>query len=260
MSASNVSRILSPTRSIRDGRSRCADERLPDAVDDGELGGAPPRLVDQAGVLERHAEAPGERRQELLVGLGERVLAVQVLDRDDARGLAADDERHPDSRLRRLPCSSRRIAVLLVCELDVLVDHQRLARLHHVAPKADQRDRLVREADAALDRVGEAQQTCVRVVDADVDDLRVEDVAELVADEVVDGLQLELAGETLLDAVDECQLGNALPCLVQQPRPLQGGRDVLADVRQQLLVRVRVADRPPCSSAPRGRRASSRRT
>ena len=111
-----------------------------------------------------------------------------------------------------------------------------------MAPEADQRHRLVREADAALDRVGEAQQTCLRVVDADVDDLRVEDVAELVADEVVDRLQLELAGEPLLHAVDERQLGNTLPCLVQQPRPLQGGRDVLADVRQQLLVLVRVAD------------------
>ena len=110
---------------------------------------------------------------------------------------------------------------MLVRDLDVLVDHQRLARLHHVAPEAHQRHRLVRKADAALDRVGEAQQACLGVVDADVDDLRVEDVAELVADEVVDGLQLELAGEPLLHAVDERELGNTPPRLVQQPGPLQ---------------------------------------
>ena len=54
------------------------------------------------------------------------------------------------------------------------------------------------------------------VVDADVDDLRVEDLLDLVADDVVDRLHLELAGERRLDAVDQCQLGVPLPRLVHQ--------------------------------------------
>ena len=42
------------------------------------------RLVEQARVLERHAQAAGERRQQADVGLAEGVLAVEVLKRDDA--------------------------------------------------------------------------------------------------------------------------------------------------------------------------------
>jgi hypothetical protein len=56
------------------------------------------------------------------------------------------------------------------------------------------------------------------VVDADVDDLRVEDLLDLVADDVVDRLQLELAGKRLLDAVDQRQLCVALARLLDRPR------------------------------------------
>ena len=54
------------------------------------------------------------------------------------------------------------------------------------------------------------------VVDADVDDLCIEDLLDLVADDVVDRLHLELAGERRLHAVDQCQLSVALPRLVYQ--------------------------------------------
>ena len=45
------------------------------------------------------------------------------------------------------------------------------------------------------------------VEDADVDDLGVEDLLDLVADDVVDRLQFELSGDRLLDAVDQRELG-----------------------------------------------------
>ena len=58
-----------------------------DAVDDRELGGAllgllqqPLRLVEQARVLERHAHARGDRREQADLGLAEGVLALVVLD------------------------------------------------------------------------------------------------------------------------------------------------------------------------------------
>ena len=102
--------------------------------------------------------------------------------------------------------------------------------------KADQLDRLVREAHTALDRVQEVDQAGRLVVDADVDDLRVEDVADPVADGVVDRLQLELTGERFLDAVDQCELCVALARLLDRPRSREGGADVLADEREQLLV------------------------
>ena len=43
-------------------------ERLADAVHRSELGDALSRLVDQLRVLERDAEAAGDRREQLLVG------------------------------------------------------------------------------------------------------------------------------------------------------------------------------------------------
>ena len=54
---------------------------------------------------------------------------------------------------------------------------------------------------------GKLSEPARLVVDGDVDDLRVEDLLELVADEVVDRLRIELAGDRGLDAVDQRQLG-----------------------------------------------------
>src|SRR3990172_6592351 len=85
-----------------------------------------------------------------------------------------------------------------------------------VAAEADERHGLVREANAALDGVGEAHQAGILVVDADIDDLGVEDVLDLVANEVVHGLHVELRRQALLDAVDDGQLGSALVGLGQQ--------------------------------------------
>ena len=50
-------------------------------VDERELGVALSRLLEQARVLERDAEASGDRRQQPDVGVAERVLAVDVLER-----------------------------------------------------------------------------------------------------------------------------------------------------------------------------------
>ena len=108
--------------------------------------------------------------------------------------------------------------------------------------EADQLDRLVREAHAALDRVREVEQAGGLVEDGDVDDLCVEDVADPVADGVVDRLQLELAGERFLDAVDQRELCVALARLLDRPRSREGGADMLADEREQLLVLLGVAN------------------
>ena len=97
-------------------------------------------------------------------------------------------------------------------------------------------DRLVGEADAPLDRVRVADQPGGEVEDADVDDLGVEDLLDLVADDVVDRLHLELARERLLHAVDQRQLGVPLPRLVHQPRVLERHAEAAGERLQQLLV------------------------
>ena len=69
-----------------------------DVVHDGQLGCAPLCLVEQARVLERHAEAGGERGEQAHIGLGEHVRAVKVLERDAAAQLTAGGERRNEDR------------------------------------------------------------------------------------------------------------------------------------------------------------------
>ncbi len=212
-------------------------ERVLDAVDQRQLGVALACLVYQPRVLERDAQASGQRLQELLVGIGECVLPVEVLERDHARRLAARTEGHVQHRLRHL-ARQHRVAVAVWAPSGVLVDQERLAGLDHVAPEPDQLDRLVRISDAALDRVREAQEPRGLVMDADVDDLSVEDLLELVADEVVDCLRVELAGDRRLNAVDQRELGVALSSLVYQPRVLERDAQASGQRLQELLVGV----------------------
>ena len=71
---------------------------MADFVDRRELGEPLAGLVDQADVLEGDAQACCQGGQQFDVGVGERVLAVDVLERDDAARLVADEERDPERR------------------------------------------------------------------------------------------------------------------------------------------------------------------
>ena len=57
----------------------------------------------------------------------------------------------------------------------------------------------------------------VAVVQEDAGEIGAESLAQLVADQVDDALQLELRREPLLDAVDHPELGGALLALLEQP-------------------------------------------
>ena len=59
-------------------------------------------LLEQPSVLQRDAQAASERGQQPHVRVAERVLAVEVLQRDHAGRSVADDQRNEDARLRRL--------------------------------------------------------------------------------------------------------------------------------------------------------------
>ena len=185
------------------------------------------------------------------------MLPVDVLERDDARDPSAGDERHVEHGLRHLAGEHGLPYRSAASSTSSLIRSGSRVSIT-CSPEADQLDRLLGDAHAALDRVREVQQPGRLVVDRDVDDLRVEDVADLVADDVVDRLQLELAGERLLDAVDQRELGVALPRLLDRPRARERRADVLADEREQLLVLLAVAGRPSCTTARRGRRPSAR--
>ena len=61
-------------------------------------------------------------------------------------------------------------------------------------------------------------------------------VADPVADELDDRLELELLGEGLADLVDERQLRVPLAGLLDRPDPRQRRADVLADEGEQVAV------------------------
>ena len=103
----------------------------------GHLAPAALRLVEQPHVLQRDAQARGERVQEAGVGLGERVLPIEVLERDPPGRFAAHDERHEQHRLRRLARAddgtlAEPEGTLLRC----VVDHQGFAGFDDVTAQA----------------------------------------------------------------------------------------------------------------------------
>ena len=229
-------------------------QALLDARDDRELRRAlvgaleqPLRLVEQAGVLERDAQAGGERREDAHVGVAERALVIQVLEGDDPERLVAHDERHPQAGLRELALHrDAGLAELLAPLGHALVDEQGLARLRDVPPEADERDHLLGEAHASLDEIREPDRVRRAVDDRDVDDLGVEHVAQLVADEVVHRLEIDLRGKPLLDAVDDLELRGSLVRLgeqalgrVDQAGVLERDGKAACKRRQQAHVRVR---------------------
>ena len=61
-------------------------------------------------------------------------------------------------------------------------------------------------------------------------------VLDLVADDVVDRLQLQLARERVLDAVDQRQFGVPLPRLVHEARVLERDAEAAAERDEQAQV------------------------
>ena len=70
------------------------------------------------------------------------------------------------------------------------------------------------------------------VDERDIDDLRVEDLLDFVADQVVHGLAIEPLGEPGLNAVDDRELGGAAARLVPQSGVLEGHREARGNRRQ----------------------------
>ena len=105
--------------------------------------------------------------------------------------------------------------------------------------------RLVGETDAALDRVREVDLARLAIDDADVDDLGVEDLLDLVAHNVVHRLHVKPLGQAALDLVDDRQLCGALVGLreetlglAEQARVLERHAHARGDGRQQSFIRL----------------------
>ena len=138
----------------------------------------------------------------------------------------------------------------------VPVDDDGFARTQDVGGEACLAERVGLQEEAAPLLVGVriVDQVRLRIVDADSDVGLVEDLADLVADGVVDPLHVELGGERLLDAVDDRELRGALFALleqalrlVEQARVLERDAHAVGERLQQAHVRVAVTRaRAPC--------------
>ena len=213
-------------------------QRLADAVDRAQLGDALTHLFHQPDVLQSNAQVARKRGEQGHVRLAECMLAVQVLEGYDAPGLPTDQQGCEHDRFRRLAIYRSWLPVLNGHLGSALVDHQRLARLEHVFAHADDLHRLVGETHAALDGVREPDQVGLRVDQADINDLRIEDLLDLVAHEVVHLLGDGALGEAALDAVDDRQLRCATSRLVDQSRVLERDAEARSQRREEAQVRL----------------------
>ena len=200
---------------------------------------APARLLVELRVRNRGADAGGDRREQAHVGFAEPAGVDGALHADDTEGPLSRHDRHAEKRLGGDAQPARPEMVEVLCP----VEQQGRAGLEDARgqPLAEG-DRRRSDPLAELAVEGKLDRVCRRVVQGDVHDVGVERLAHLLAHELDQRREVELPRQRVTDAVDDRQLGGALPRFVQQPGPLQSRGDVLADERQQLLVLLRVAD------------------
>ena len=139
------------------------------------------------------------------------------MQRDAAQDLVAHQQRSENGRLCRFAIDLRGLTHRSRLARQVSLDEQRLARLHHVPPEADDRARFIRESRSSLDGEGEAHHIRPLVEDGDVHNLRIEHVTRALPDELVHRLRLELRREPTLHVVDDRQLGGTSIRLREQP-------------------------------------------
>ena len=200
------------------------------------------RFVEQPRVLQRDADVGGDRRQQALIVRAVDAFLVRALHADHAQARATHRNGH--AKVRQRLFADDLGAQLESAPVGLVVDDQRLARLDDPAgePFAE-RDRL--EVVAVL--VREVDDAGIGVVQRDVGHIGVEHRPDLLAHQVEERRQLELAAELLRHRVDGGELRRALLGLREQPRVLDRHRGLQrqADQEVQVTVAERHAARPP---------------
>jgi hypothetical protein len=140
------------------------------------------------------------------------VLALRVGEADEAARLVTGDERHHDRGFLVYRTRDRITPVLRRNLVHLLVDDECFACSEHVRGESPLFElcRADRHPLAVFEQIRVVDKPRLRVVDSDAHVGLVEDLADLVADRVVDPLHVELGGERLLHAGDDRELGRAL--------------------------------------------------
>ena len=207
---------------------------LPDVGKGGHLVATPVRLAVEPGVLDRDADIRGNRRQEARVGLAEPAFLGGALDADRADRHVAHDDRHAEVGLRQRarPAGPERLPVSRA------IEEERLARADDQRRQALAEDhRVLGSARPGLVVVREFDPVAFEIVKRDIDDVGLECPPHLLADELDQVVEIELAGEGLADLVDRRQLGQPLARLVDEADVLEGDAQARGKGGQQLDVR-----------------------
>ena len=214
---------------------RCRD-LLADLGERRHLIAAPVCLLVQPGVLDRDPDVGCDRRQESCVGLAESAFLGRVLDADHADRRVAGHDRHAEIRLRLDP----EMAAAHVGEVGLAIEQERRLCSQHLRGQAlAEGDRLGLAPDTDLEVVREPNQAGGDVVERHVADVRIERPPHLLADELEQRLQIELARQRLADLVDRRELGEALPGLVDQANVFQGDAEARGQGDQEPDVGLR---------------------
>ncbi len=174
---------------------------------------------------------------EAFVGLGVGVL-LDALEAEHAEDAVGAGDRHAEPRLRIGATDLHRSGGSLVVQC---ADSDRASGSDHLRghPRT-KRPRVAVEAFTFVDVVRPRDQVRRRIVQGDEARPRSEERRDAVADELDDGVELELIREGAADLVDQAELGVALTGLLERPDAGQGRPDVLADEGEQVTVGVRV--------------------
>ena len=150
----------------------------------------------------------------------------------------ADQEGYEERREGWFSRDRERIARLDASPFHILVDDDRLACLQRDPAEAHDLDRVVDQSNATLQRIREPDHARVPIDHPDVDGLRVEDLPDALAHEVVHALHLEVLGEATLHVVDERQLCGPLPRLFEEARVLKRDAQTAGERHQQADVTI----------------------
>ena len=112
------------------------------------------------------------------------------------------------------------VAMLQGQRAEIPVDEERLARVYDLQPKTVRRPGRDDTAVALFVRVGHGDQVSVGIIGDDIDDIHIEDFADLLSDQLIDRVHVQLRGKRFLDVVDHQQFRKMLLYLLLQGRIL----------------------------------------
>ena len=225
--------------------------------------------LEEARVLDRDADVRRDRGEQSRVSLAETPFVSCALDADHADRAVADDDRHAEIRAGTCSYAGRRELV----ELLGSVEDERLPGVEDspTQPLAVLERRLVPSL-AGFAVIGKVDPPSCFVEQRHVDDVGVERLAHPLADELDQGLDIQLRRKGLRNAVHSRELGDALPRLLlgapslglnglelRQPPPRRGelGREIGAAARHGGSI---LGAEPVVQAGPRDRRVVKNRS